>query len=220
MTMIPVYTIRYTASGEQVVPDILLNGSNIPVNYERLPVTKQLFPGAKIVSAFHNGHDKQLLTHVLVETLPKGIRTNYSWESYNEETKEYFEIVNNPIGALVLLKARCRTNLRCPMERDFWVQRVNAEKLRSKETGVLKASLQENFRKEYNLLYSGVSIVLPSLPVTNQRDRKEYLIAMAEGSSVEYIFDRTDGKPNAYRIECTNGEVSLIDPRAEVRLHG
>jgi len=224
MTRIPTYTIRTTERNESVIPDILLNGGSIPVGYGRLPIIENLFGSVEIETrgVAWDRHPSFLLS-LNLETLPSMFLRTFEWteEEYNEHTDEWtiVENYNEPLGAIVLLKAQCRSNLRCPMDKEYWQQWVKAGNLRSKETSILKDKIRKEFPKDYDIENTGAKIILPNKGgKRSQRDQYEYLVALANKGSFEYVFARSDGRPNTYRVECKDGQLYLIDPRAEVAL--
>lgn len=220
---IRVYTIRTTTTrSESVMPDILLNGGSIQVGQNRLPIFESLFPNAEIEARSKNGRPSFFLKSFEYSSLPIAIPKRFEWseEEYNEETLEW-DVVNtydNELGALILLKANCKTNLRCPMDKEYWKKWVAAGRLRSKETFVQKERLREDFPKDYDIENSGARIILVNKSKKFQRDQYEYLVAIANGGAFEYVLARSDGRPNTYRVECKDSNIFLIDPRAEVTL--
>lgn len=215
MSRIPVYTIRTTLSGEAVLKDILLNGGSIPVNYDRLPVTEELYGDLEVEVR----NRKDYLLSVDDDYIPSIFQREFEWDGAFEGEPEL--PMNEPLGALILIKGKCRSSLRCPMQKKFWQEWVDAGNKRSAETSSLKEDIRDRYPKEYDLSLSGAKIILPKSKGGNrdQRDKREYLVAIAQLGSFEWILDRSDGRPNAYRIDCDdNGEVTLIDPRAEIAL--
>lgn len=219
MNRIPAYTIRTTQTGEQVIPDIQLNGGSIPVNYDRLPVNEILFGNIDVQVRKINSRDQHFLAAISLDSLPRAIPNEFMWEEATDDD-DGVEQRDEDLGAIVLLKAKCRTSLRCPMSQEFWREWVEAGNKKSKETSILKDQIRDRYPKDYDITLSGAKIIVPMAKGNSrdQRDRYEYLIAIANYGSFEWILERSDGRPNAYRIECEDGIISLIDPRSEVAL--
>lgn len=215
MSAINPFTIRTTPdTGETVFTNILLNGGSIPVNDHRLPITSNLFGTFGTLSV--NG--QTFLTRLERGQLPKTFPSVLDWEEevFIDGRWEIEKAFREPIVAMVLLKARCKTNVRCPLPRDYWRAWVKAGDLRSDETAIVKNELRAQYPRNFDIRDSGCYVILPDVdPIYS---RKEYLILMANKGSFEWVFDRTDGRPNTYRVECNDGEISLIDPRREITI--
>ncbi len=154
MTLINGFTIRTTPEGESVYSNILLNGGSIHVNQHRLPITEDLFGSFwKQEITDRNGIKQTFLAGLERNFLPKIFPAYLDWAEEvlapNGEwvpDKDYHE----PVVALVLLKAKCKTNLRCPMSHNYWRKWVEAGSLRSDQTTIVKDQLRKDYPRDYN----------------------------------------------------------------------
>lgn len=112
-------------------------------------------------------------------------------------------------------KNRLRTNVRCPLPIEYWKEigiiERSGENIRGK-----KETLKREFSIDYDLGLSGARIILPE--EQDSQNSISYLIAMAAGSSFEWILSRKSKYPNTYRIDAlSDGSVKVTDPRKEAR---
>jgi len=219
MNMINGFTIRTTPNGENVYSGILLNGGGIPVNHHRLPITEELFGPYETETIDRNNYEQTFLKGLNRNFLPKAFPTYLDWaEEILHPSGQWIpdKDFHEPITAIVLLKAKCKTNLRCPMSHNYWRKWMEASSLRNDQTTILKEQLRKDYPRDYDIINSGVFMILPDK--NTSVDQREYLLLMANKGSVEWVFGRSDGRPNTYRIECNNGEIHLIDPRREMSM--
>lgn len=217
------FTIRTTPNGENVYSSILLNGGGIPVNQHRLPITEDLFGPYESEIINRNGFDQTFLKDLKRNFLPKAFPIFLDWvEEILHPNGQWIPDKNyhEPITTMVLLKAKCKTNLRCPMSYNYWRKWMEAGNMRNDQTTILKEQLREEYPRDYDISNSGAFMVLPDKDSNDRllKDQRDYLILMANNSSVEWVFDRTDGRPNTYRVECKDGDILLIDPRREITM--
>lgn len=206
------FTVRTTISGEEVTPDIILNGGSILINKDRFPVTPKIFGNIEIANRERSGKTETILTSIPRLELPAMYSTYSFMDWYDRELDlEYHE----ELVAIVLLKARCKTNLRCPMSSNYWNQWTEAGSFRDDRTSAIKKQLKTDFPRNFDIRDSGAFKIYPDTATIN---KYEYLVGIANNGSFEWVLDRRDGSPNTYRIEFTDGDLKVIDPRAEARI--
>lgn len=220
--MIQAYTIRTSKQGEIVTPDIILNGGSVMLGGDRFPITENLFGAISTQTRIRDDRQETILTGIPLLQLPAVYSSyaNMDWTESLEDNDGYpsgEKDFHEPLCALVLLKARCRTNLRVPMGRFFWREWVYAGSLKSDETSKLKNQLRDEFPKDFDIRNSGALKIAPD---GDQKNRSEYLVMLANNGSFEWVLGRSDGTPNTYRVEFKNGQLNLIDPRIEAKISG
>ena len=217
------FSIISTPSGEQVFDHIICNDAGgIPIEGDFFPVNPSILGKYETV---------KITTRYGVKTALKSIDLNAGRIGFIPKTMSWEVEIDNdgvietdtftkPITTLVLLKGprifnANRTNLRCPMPTSYWEKMVKIERSGAEDIRDQKDAIRKEYAFDFNIENDGVKRIMPD---SERRDCNSYLIALAEEAQIEWVLSRRSFLPNTFRIECLDGNISLINPRTEVSL--